>query len=419
MNAPRVHHAARRRGGGWPLAASAQQAAMPVIGFLAGQSREGRAYLTAALKQGLSETGYFEGQNASIEYRWAENQYDRLPEMAAELVNRKVAVIVAGPVPAALAAKAATADIPIVFAIGGDPVKSGLVASLNRPDGNVTGVSFFTTTLEPKRLELLREVAPNVAVIAMLLNPNSLDYENQVRDVQAAARSIGQQIVVLNASSERDIEIAFATVAQQRVGAILIGSDPFFTDRRSQLVALAAHHGIAAIYQWREFAEAGGLMSYGTSLTDAYRSVGVYAGRILKGTKPADLPVQQSTKVELVINLKTAKALGLTFPLPLLGPRRRGDRMIGRREFITLLGGAAAAWPLAARAQQPAMPVIGFLNTASPDTIRRPPARISPGPEGERLCRGRERGDRVSLGGESISIGCRRWRPIWFAVRSP
>jgi putative ABC transport system substrate-binding protein len=312
-------------GAAWPLTASAQQAAMPVIGFLAGQSREGRAYLTSAFKQGLSESGYIEGQNASIEYRWAENQYDRLPEMAAELVNRKVAVIVAGPVPAALAAKAATADIPIVFAIGGDPVKSGLVASLNRPDGNITGVSFFTTTLEPKRLELLREVAPNVAVIAMLLNPKSLDYENQVRDVQAAARSIGQQIVVLNASSERDIEIAFATVAQQRVGAILIGSDPFFTDRRSQLVALAAHHGIAAIYQWREFAEAGGLMSYGTGLTDAYRSVGVYAGRILKGAKPADLPVQQSTKVELVINLRTAKALGLTFSLPLLG---RADEVI-------------------------------------------------------------------------------------------
>ena len=309
----------------WPLAARAQQSAMPVIGFLAGQSREGRAYLTSAFKQGLSESGYIEGQNASIEYRWAENQYDRLPEMAAELVNRKVAVIVAGPVPAALAAKAATADIPIVFAIGGDPVKSGLVASLNRPDGNVTGVSFFTTTLEPKRLELLQEVAPNVAVIAVLLNPKSLDYENQVRDVQAAARSIGQQIVVLNASSERDIEIAFATIAQQRVGAILIGSDPFFTDRRSQLVALAAHHGIAAIYQWREFAEAGGLMSYGTGLTDAYRSVGVYAGRILKGTKSADLPVQQSTKVELVINLKTARALGLTFPLPLSG---RADEVI-------------------------------------------------------------------------------------------
>ena len=309
----------------WPLRARAQQPAMPVIGFLAGQSREGRAYLTAALKQGLSETGYIEGQNASIEYRWAENQYDRLPELAAELVARKVAVIVAGPVPAALAAKAATADIPIVFAIGGDPVQSGLVASLNRPGGNVTGVSFFTTTLEPKRLELLQEVSPNIAVIAMLVNPKSLDYENQVRDVQAAARSIGQQIVVLNAGSERDIEIAFATIVQQRVGAILVGSDPFFTDRRNQLVALAAHHGVAAIYQWREFAEAGGLMSYGTSLTDAYRNVGIYVGRILKGTKSADLPVQQSTKIELVINLKTARALGLTFPLPLSG---RPDEVI-------------------------------------------------------------------------------------------
>ena len=309
----------------WPLAVRAQQPAMPVIGFLAGQSRQGRAYLTAALKQGLSETGYIEGQNTGIEYRWAENQYNRLPELAVELLARKVAVIVAGPLPAALAAKAATADIPIVFAIGGDPVKSGLVASLNRPDGNVTGVSFFTTTLEPKRLELLQEVSPNVAVIAMLLNPKSLDYENQVRDVQTAARSIGQQIVILNASSEHDIENAFATIVQQRVGAVLIGSDPFFTDQRNQLVTLAAFHGVPAIYQWREFTEAGGLMSYGTSLTDAYRNVGIYVGRILKGTKSADLPVQQSTKVELVINLKTARALGLTFPLPLSG---RADEVI-------------------------------------------------------------------------------------------
>jgi ABC-type uncharacterized transport system substrate-binding protein len=309
----------------WAVPARAQQPAMPVIGFLAGQSQQGRTYLTAALKQGLSETGYIEGQNTGIEYRWAENQYNRLPELAVELLARKVAVIVAGPLPAALAAKAATADIPIVFAIGGDPVKSGLVASLNRPDGNVTGVSFFTTTLEPKRLELLQEVSPNVAVIAMLLNPKSLDYENQVRDVQTAARSIGQQIVILNASSEHDIENAFATIVQQRVGAILIGSDPFFTDQRNQLVALAALHGIPAIYQWREFTEAGGLMSYGTSLTDAYRSVGNYVGRILKGTKSADLPVQQSTKVELVINLKTARALGLTFPLPLSG---RADEVI-------------------------------------------------------------------------------------------
>jgi putative ABC transport system substrate-binding protein len=310
----------------WPLAARAQQPAMPVIGFLGSASAAPIAHFVAAFHQGLGESGYIEGRNVAIEYRWADNQYERLPALTAELVRRQVAVIIAsgGPV-AAMAAKAATSTIPIVFTASSDPVKLGLVASLNRPGGNVTGSGMFTAELEPKRLELLRELVPSARVIGALVNPGRPHAEAQSRDIQAAGRTLGLQVIILRASSERDIDTAFAGLAGQGIGALLIGADPFFQTRREQLVALAVRLAVPAVYMNREFAAAGGLASYGTNIAEGYRQAGIYAGRILKGEKPADLPVVQPTKLELVINLKTAKALRLDVPLIL---QQRADEVI-------------------------------------------------------------------------------------------
>jgi putative ABC transport system substrate-binding protein len=303
----------------WPLAARAQQTVLPVVGFLNSASPQPWEKYVAGFRAGLKEAGYVDGQNVTIEFRWAEGRYDRLPGMAADLVRRKVAVLVAtGGAPSVVAAKAATSTIPIVFTSGSDPVRSGFVTSLNRPGGNTTGVNFFVFVLEGKRLGLLRALIPGVQLIAVLLNPNRPDHANQVREVQEAARAIGQQIHILLASSESAINAAFATATQLHAGALLVGTDAFFNSQRDKIVALAARHSIPTVYEQRDFALAGGLMSYGTNLANGYRQAGAYVGRILKGEKPGDLPVVQSTKFEFVINLKTAKALGLTVPEGLL-----------------------------------------------------------------------------------------------------
>jgi putative ABC transport system substrate-binding protein len=307
-----------------PLAARAQQPAMPVIGFLNTRAPGQDAHLLAAFRLGLKEAGYVEGQNVAVEYRFAEGRNDRLPGMAADLVRRQVAVIAANG-PAVVAAKAATTTIPIVFSVGLNPVASGLVASLNRPGGNLTGVTILFDEVGPKRLELMRELVPTATIVAVLMNPTYPTAETQSRDLQAAARTLGLEIRVLHASTERELDSAFATVVQLRAGALVIGNDSFFNSRSEQLAALVVRHAVPTIFQTREFAAAGGLMSYGGSITDSYRQVGVYTGRILKGEKPADLPVQQATKVELVINLKTAKTLGLTIPSSVLA---RADEII-------------------------------------------------------------------------------------------
>jgi putative ABC transport system substrate-binding protein len=304
----------------WPLAARAQQPAMPVIGYVGTGSRETDAFRLPSFHQGLSESGYVEGQNVLIEYRWAEGHNDRLPAIMVELARRKVAVIaVPASTPGVLAAKAATTTIPVVFYIGLDPVELGLVASLNRPGGNITGVTGWNVAVGPKRLELLHEVVPTATVLALLVNPTSPDLaEGDEREQRAAARTLGLQLRILHASTDRDLDTVFATLPEVQAGGLVIGTDSFFNTRKEHIAALSVRYRVPSIHHYREYAEAGGLMGYGTETSDLSRQVGVYTGRILKGEKPADMPVQQATKVELSINLKTAKILGLSIPLPLL-----------------------------------------------------------------------------------------------------
>ena len=310
----------------WPFAAHAQQQALPVIGYLGLTSPEAFAGLTAAFRRGLGETGFVEGQNVEIKYRWAHGQFDQLPALAVDLVAQRVSVIAALGTPAsATAAKAATSTIPIIFVTGGDPVDLGLVKSLNRPAGNATGVYMLTVALEPKRLELIHELVPDAAVIGIIADPNSPDTVEQMKSLSTAASSLGRRLKTMNVSGENDIEPAFAAMAEQRVAAAVVTSSPVYLPQRQKFVALAARYAIPTAYFVRDFADAGGLISYGTSFPDAYRRAGVYIGRILKGDRPADLPVEQSVKVELVVNLKTAKMLGITIPLTLLG---RADEVI-------------------------------------------------------------------------------------------